>query len=80
MSSGLFSMMSVGIQAVGPVRTPGHSRIESVNWQIRMVNFLPELVDNHISDGVCGAPIVDVDTGRVCGFFHLRNGITRSLL
>ncbi|KAJ5344643.1 hypothetical protein N7452_002647 [Penicillium brevicompactum] len=80
MRSGLFSMMSIGIQAVRPVRRPSHPEIEFVNWHIRMVNFLPELVNNDISDGVCGAPIIDVDTGRVCGFFHLSNGITRSLL
>lgn len=74
MSSGLFSMMSAGIEAHSPVRPPGHPKIDFTKWDHRMVSFLFGFVDNLISDGVCGAPIVDVETGGVSGFFHLSDG------
>ena len=25
-------------------------------------------------DGLCGAPVVEIETGNVAGFFHLANG------
>lgn len=39
------------------------------------MDFLFGNVNSAISDGVCGAPIVDIESGRVSGFFHPSNGI-----
>jgi hypothetical protein len=32
-------------------------------------------VNNTICEGMCGAPIVQCETGGVGGFFHLSNGL-----
>ncbi|CAG8282784.1 unnamed protein product [Penicillium salamii] len=74
MSSGLFSIMNAGVALMKPVRPIGHPEIYFSQWNVRLVNFMFGKVDQEISDGVCGAPIVDADTGGVAGFFHQANG------
>ncbi|KAJ5516580.1 hypothetical protein N7527_008140 [Penicillium freii] len=75
MSSGLFSMMNIGTQAMKPKHPAGHPELEFEEWDARSVYFLFGNVNSRaISDGVCGAPIVDVDIGGVSGFFHLSDG------
>ncbi|CAI7614785.1 unnamed protein product [Penicillium viridicatum] len=75
MSSGLFSMMNIGTQAMKPKRPAGHPELEFEESDARSVYFLFGNVNSRaISDGVCGAPIVDVDTGGVSGFSHLSDG------
>ncbi|KAJ5889011.1 hypothetical protein N7495_009052 [Penicillium taxi] len=74
MSSGLFSLMSCGVKDMAPIRPIGHPDIPFEKWTTRSMDFIFGNVNNAISDGVCGAPIVDIDTGGVAGFFHLTNG------
>ncbi|KAJ5543359.1 hypothetical protein N7461_009362 [Penicillium sp. DV-2018c] len=75
MSSGLFSMVNIGIQTVQPKRPAGHPDLEFGKWDTRSVSFLFGNVNKAISDGVCGAPIVDIESGGVSGFFHLSDGV-----
>ncbi|KAJ5720921.1 uncharacterized protein N7483_008855 [Penicillium malachiteum] len=74
MSSGFFSLMNIGIDPMRPKRPIGHPEISFSKWDTRSVNLIFGNVNNTISDGVCGAPIVDIETGGVAGFFHLTNG------
>ncbi|KAJ5758227.1 uncharacterized protein N7511_006921 [Penicillium nucicola] len=75
MSSGLFSMMNCGIMLIRPMRPIGHPELDFENWDTRSVGFLFGNVNSAISDAVCGAPIVDVESGGVSGFFHRSDGI-----
>ncbi|KGO68598.1 hypothetical protein PITC_072800 [Penicillium italicum] len=75
MSSGLFSMMNIGTQTMQPKRPAGHPELDFEEWDTRSVGFLFGNVDRAISDGVCGAPIVDIESGGVFGFFHLSDGV-----
>ncbi|KAJ6083541.1 hypothetical protein N7467_007676 [Penicillium canescens] len=75
MSSGLFSVMNIGTEIMRPTRPIDHPEIEFEEWDTRSVDFLFGNVNSAISDGVCGAPIVDIESGGVSGFFHLSNGI-----
>lgn len=74
MSSGLFSIMNASVALMKPVRPIGDPEVSFSQWNIRLVNFMFGKVGQEISDGVCGAPIVDADTGGVAGFFHQANG------
>lgn len=74
-SSGLFSMMNIGIQTMQPKRPAGHPEIEFSEWDTRSVDLLFGNVTMAISDGVCGAPIVDAESGGVSRFFHLSDGV-----
>lgn len=74
MSSGLFSLMKCGSIRMRPVRPIGHGEIPFIEWDTRFVNIIFGNVNTVIADGVCGAPIVDVESGGVSGVFHQSNG------
>lgn len=74
MSSGLFSMLHVAVNAINPIRPPGHPKIPFAQWDLRSVSVVLGLINDAMSDGVCGAPIVDCKTGGVGGFFHSTDG------
>lgn len=76
MSSGILSMVSIGTQMLGPDRPTGHPEIEFANWDTRSLHFMPGNVNNVTvtSDGIHGAPIVDIHTGRVSGVFQESSG------
>ncbi|CAG8359095.1 unnamed protein product [Penicillium salamii] len=74
MSSGLFSIMNAGVAVMKSARPIGHPEIDFSRWNVRFVNFMFGKVDQDMSDGLCGAPIADADTGGVAGFFHQANG------
>jgi hypothetical protein len=74
MSSGLFSMMNTGIMELRPIRPVGHPMIPFSQWDTRLVNLVFGNIEGFVSDGVCGAPIVEVESGGVAGFFHLSDG------
>ncbi|CAG8899243.1 unnamed protein product [Penicillium salamii] len=74
MSSGLVSMMNTGVIETRPIRPVSHPKIPFSEWQTRSVNTIFGNIEGFISDGVCGAPIVDVESGGVAGFFHLSDG------
>lgn len=73
MSSGL-SMMSIGTQMLAPACPIGHPQIEFANWDTRSVYFMFCNIDNVLSDGIYGAPIVDIHTGGVSGVFQHSSG------
>ncbi|KAJ5138854.1 uncharacterized protein N7515_003702 [Penicillium bovifimosum] len=74
MSSGLFSMMNTGIIESRPIRPVGHPMIPFSQWDTRLVKLIFGNIEGFVSDGVCGAPIVEVESGGVAGFFHLSDG------
>lgn len=78
MSSGLVSIMAYGSYLFEPKRPPGHPPIDFRGWKSQILSSMFGAVNTAISEGVCGAPIVDCDTGGVGGFFHLFDG-TNSL-
>ncbi|KAJ5894096.1 hypothetical protein N7495_005787 [Penicillium taxi] len=74
MSSGLISLMASGRQMLRPIRPAGHPEISYAKWDTRIISLSFGAVNEIISDGICGAPIVDVETAGVVGFFHLFDG------
>lgn len=71
MSTGLISFQLAAKTFQKPKRPPGHPEITVLQWRRDIVfgASSPELMD-----GLCGAPLVEVNTGNVAGFFHLANG------
>ncbi|KAJ5939124.1 hypothetical protein N7466_002258 [Penicillium verhagenii] len=74
MSSGLVSVMAYGILDMKPTRLPGHPPIELRNWRASTISSLFGVINGAISEGICGAPIANCDTGGFGGFFHLFRG------
>jgi hypothetical protein len=66
MSSGLLSLYAFARRYEKPTRPPGH--------QSYTLRAIWGVVNGPITDGVCGAPIVNCDDGAVTGFFHLYDG------
>ncbi|ELR07047.1 hypothetical protein VC83_03350 [Pseudogymnoascus destructans] len=75
MSSGLISLMAYAPKFIKPKRPPGHPDIKYRHWKVDTVSAVFGVVNAIISDGMCGAPIVDCKTGGVQGFFHLSDGL-----
>ena len=75
MSSGLFSLMKEGCRARRPQRPIGHPEVNFTEWHTEVLFRVFGNVSSPISDGVCGAPIVDIESGGVVGFFHLSDGV-----
>jgi hypothetical protein len=75
MSSGLVNLLTYGKCYLKPKRPAGHSEIEPRQWEARSVNAIFGAVNNTICEGMCGAPIVQCETGGVGGFFHLSDGL-----
>ncbi|PYH88372.1 hypothetical protein BO71DRAFT_403915 [Aspergillus ellipticus CBS 707.79] len=75
MSSGLFTLMKQGVQARQPKRPNGHPEIDFTEWLFGHLFYVFGNTRDPISDAVCGAPIVDIETGGVSGFFHLSDGV-----
>ncbi|KAJ5723363.1 hypothetical protein N7488_001398 [Penicillium malachiteum] len=75
MSSGLISLMAIGRRFEAPVRPPGHPVSPFVEWKAISVNAIFGAMNPTISEGICGAPIVQCETGEVVGFFHLSDGM-----
>lgn len=74
MSSGLVSLMAYGTMFEKPKRPPGHPPIEFRHWRPFTLSSLFGVINTAVSEGVCGAPIVNCDTSGVGGFFHLFDG------
>ncbi|KAJ6095926.1 hypothetical protein N7486_006672 [Penicillium sp. IBT 16267x] len=72
MSSGLITVMAYGTMDMRPPRHPGHPPIEFRNWRSYTISSLFGVINNSISEGMCGAPVVNCDSGG--GFFHLFDG------
>ncbi|KAE8413254.1 hypothetical protein BDV36DRAFT_304269 [Aspergillus pseudocaelatus] len=74
MSSGLVSLMAYGKYFTAPVRPDGYPAIPFERWKALSVNAVFGAINSTISDGICGAPIVECESGGVTGFFHLSDG------
>ena len=72
-SSGLVSLMSYGKLFQKP--TPGCPYIPFDQWHSYNIQACWGAVDEAISDGIGGAPIVSCENGGVTGFFHLFDGM-----
>ncbi|PLB50792.1 hypothetical protein P170DRAFT_508920 [Aspergillus steynii IBT 23096] len=79
MSSGLVSLMACGRYDMEPARPVGHPEIPFERWNAQSINSVFGVINATISDGICGAPIVDCDTGGITGFFHLFDGTVNCL-
>jgi hypothetical protein len=75
MSSGLVSLLTYGRRFLKPKRPAGHPETEFREWQAYSVDAMFGAVNNAICEGMCGAPIVQCETGGVGGFFHLSDGL-----
>ncbi|KAH8682817.1 hypothetical protein BGZ60DRAFT_398780 [Tricladium varicosporioides] len=75
MSSGLVSLLTYGKRYLKPKRPAGHPKIDFGEWKAYSVDAIFGAVNNTICDGMCGAPIVQCETGGVGGFFHLSDGL-----
>ncbi|CAG7990596.1 unnamed protein product [Penicillium salamii] len=74
MSSGFISLLAIGRRFDAPERPPGHPTIPFFKWRVSKVNAIFGAMNPTISEGICGAPIVQCQTGEVGGFFHLSDG------
>lgn len=74
MSSGLITMMAYARIYQSPPRSTGYPAIDYRKWQAFTYYSLFGVINTSISEGVCGAPIVNCDTGGVGGFFHMFDG------
>jgi hypothetical protein len=75
MSSGLVSLLRYGASYRKPPRPAGHPAIEFRKWTAHSVDAMFGAVNNTICEGMCGAPIVQCETGGVGGLFHLFDGL-----
>lgn len=74
MSSGFVSLLTYASAFFEPERPHGHPAIEFGQWEAYSVNAVFGIVNDAIADGMCGAPIVECETGGVAGFFHMSDG------
>ena len=74
MSTGLVSFQFLIDSWERPIRPPGHPRIPVLKWQREVVFRIFGAANTVLTDGLCGAPFVEVETGNVAGFFHLADG------
>lgn len=57
-----------------PLRPQGHPPIPVLLWQRYSIMEMFGASNPNLIDGLCGAPIVGIDSGDVVGFFHLAAG------
>ena len=74
MSTGLLSFLYIGTEAKAPLRPPGHPEIPHHNWQLDPVYQIFGASNAKLLDGICGAPLVEVETGNISGLFRRGNG------
>lgn len=74
MSSGLVSILAYGLKVKEPTRPYGHPPVDFREWHPSTLGSVFEVINKTVSEGVCGAPIVNCETAGVRGFFHLFDG------
>lgn len=74
MSTGLVTLVFAGKAMERPIRPPGHPEIPITEWRRYTIHEIFGASNTQLLDGLCGAPIVGIDTGNVAGFFHLAAG------
>ncbi|KAF7712048.1 Uncharacterized protein PECH_005270 [Penicillium ucsense] len=75
MSSGLVSLLTVGKYFRRPQRPPGWAEIPFEYWRPDSVHTVFGAINPVIAEEISGAPIVEVESRAVTGFFHLFNGL-----
>ncbi|RDW60715.1 hypothetical protein BP6252_12098 [Coleophoma cylindrospora] len=74
MSSGIVNLLTYGRRYLRPQRPAGQPEIDFNGWHAISVDAIFGVVNNDICNGMCGAPIVQCESGGVAGFFHLSDG------
>ncbi len=74
MSTGLITLVYLGNAMEQPPRPPGHGEIPFLRWKTYNICEIFGATNPQLLDGLCGAPVVGVETGDVAGFFHLASG------
>jgi hypothetical protein len=74
MSTGLITLVYLGTAMERPPRPPGHGEIPFHRWRTYNICEIFGATNPQLLDGLCGAPMVGVETGDVAGFFHLASG------
>ena len=74
MSTGLITLCFRGTAMETPLRPQGHPPIPVLLWQRYSIMEMFGASNPDLIDGLCGAPIVGIDSGDVVGFFHLAAG------
>lgn len=74
MSTGLVTLMQRGRGMEAPVRPIGHPKVPVTKWSLYNVSQIFGASSPELIDGLCGAPMVGVNTGNIAGFFHLAAG------
>jgi len=75
MNSGLVSLSRYGASYRKPPRPAGHPTIEFRKWMAHSVDAVFGAVNNTMCEGACPAPIIQCETGRVRGSFHISDGL-----
>jgi hypothetical protein len=74
MSTGMLSFQYQINSWECPVQPPEHPQIPVLQWKRNMIFRIFGASSPELMDGLCGAPVVETETGNVAGFFHLANG------
>ena len=74
MSTGLVSLMLEATVLREPMRPQGHPEIPTHHWKRDTTYRIFGATGPGLLDGMCGAPLVEVETGNVAGFFQLASG------
>lgn len=74
MSTGMLSLLYSGRAMEEPVRPPGHPLIPVHQWKRKTLFNVFGATSPQLLEGICGAPLVEEETGLVAGFFHLAAG------
>ena len=74
MSTGLIALYHEGFDHRQPIRPPGRPEISFNQWSFNRIQRVFGGVGPQLKDGMCGAPIVQVERGAVAGFFHMLEG------
>ena len=74
MSTGLITLYHEGFHHRRPIRPPGSPEVSFDQWSFDRIFRVFGGVGPQLKDGMRGAPIVQVETGAVAGFFHMLEG------
>ena len=74
MSTGMLSLLYSGRAMEEPVKPPGHPPIPVHQWKRKTLFNVFGATSPQLLEGICGAPLVEEETGLVAGFFHLAAG------
>ncbi|KOS42617.1 hypothetical protein ACN38_g6477 [Penicillium nordicum] len=74
MSTGMLSLMYIGNSMEKPASAPGHPEVPVHRWRKNTMCGIFGATNPQVLDGICGAPLVEEESGLVGGFFHLAAG------